>query len=87
MQAGAEVVAVQVGDLEVDQPEGMRAVDEHLDAVRVGHVGDLATGISLAHPVDHVGDVDEPGARRDGLLVGLHDRVSSSMGKSKLSCL
>ena len=41
VQAGAEVVAVQVGDFEVHQAKGVRAVGDNFDVVRVGHVGDL----------------------------------------------
>ena len=59
MQAGAEVVAMQVGNFEVHQAEGVRAVGDDFDAVRVGHVGDLRDGHGLADPVDHVGDMDK----------------------------
>ena len=51
----------------------MRAVGQHLDAVGVRHVGDLAHRHDLAHPVDHVRHVDQLRPRRDGLFVGLHD--------------
>ncbi len=44
MQAGSEVVAVEVGDFEVDEAEGVCAVDDDLAAVGVRHVGDLLDG-------------------------------------------
>jgi len=73
VQAGAEVVAVQVGDFEVEQAEGVGAVADDFDAVGMGHVGDLLDGHGLADPVDHVRYVDESGAGRDGLFVGTDD--------------
>ncbi len=87
MQAGAEVIAVQVGDLEVEQAEGVCAIDDHLGAVCVRHVGDLLDRHQLANPVDHVGDVDQLRARSHGLLVGLHDRVDVFDGKVEADLL
>ncbi len=68
VQAGAEVIAMQVGDLEVEQAERMRAVGDDLDVMGVSHVGDFGHGHGLAHPVDHVRDMDQPRARSYGLL-------------------
>ena len=59
VQAGSEVVAVQVGDLEVDRPKEWAPSASDFDVVGVGHVGDFGHGHDLADPVDHVGDVDE----------------------------
>ena len=38
MQAGAHVVAMQIGDFKVHQPKRVRAVADDLNAVRVGHI-------------------------------------------------
>ena len=87
MQTRAEVIAVQVWNLEVQQPEGVSAIDDHLTAVRMRHVGDLLHRHQLADPVDHVRDVHQLRARSDGLLIGLHDRVDVLDGKVEADLL
>ena len=44
-----------------------------MELVQGTRVSDFCDGHGLADPVDHVGDVDEPGARGDGLLIGADD--------------
>ena len=44
MQAGAVVVAVEVGDLEREVAERVRAIDDHRDIARMGHLADPLHG-------------------------------------------
>ena len=42
VQADAVVVAIEVGDFEREMAEGVRAIHNHRDAARVGHLADAA---------------------------------------------
>ncbi len=75
MQAGAVVVAIQVGDLEGKVAEGVRAIHNHGDIARVRHLADPAHGEDLAGAVGDVAQQDHFGARRDGLLEALVEIV------------
>ena len=68
VQRGAEVVAVQIGVLEGELREGMRAIHNHLDAALASHLADLLHREDLAGAIGDVADVNHLGARRDRLL-------------------
>ena len=65
VEARAVVVAFEVVALERKVREGMRAVDEDLDAALARHPDDLADGQDLPGQVRDVRDLDDPGPRRD----------------------
>ena len=68
VQAGGEIVAVQLVAGEREVGERMGTVDEDLDAQRAGHLHDVADGQDLPRDVDDVGELDDLGPRGDRAL-------------------
>src|SRR5438128_4300619 len=68
VQAGSEVVAVQIRLLEIKLRKRMRAVDDGLNAARPRHFTDGLHGRDLAGDVHLVRDLNQPRARGDGSL-------------------
>ena len=68
VQTGAEVIATEVALFEIELGEGMRAVDDGLNAVRARHVADCFHRSDLAGDVDHVRDENESGAVGDSFF-------------------
>jgi hypothetical protein len=75
VQAGAVVVAAELGNAEVELCERVRAVDEHGHTLAVCHVRDLAHRQDLARDVDDVRDQQQPRALRDRVRVERDDLV------------
>jgi len=87
VQAGAVVVAAQIGDPVGQVSKAVGSVDDHLDSACVSHVGDAAHGEDLARQVDHVGDEDHPGTLRDGVAIGCHDLVAAHFRRGEVDLL
>src|SRR5207247_7725478 len=68
VQTGAEVIATEVALFEIELGEGMRAVDDRLNAAGPRQIADCLNGSDLAGDVDHVRDQDEPGAIGDSFF-------------------
>jgi hypothetical protein len=68
VEAGGEVVAVEVLLRKVVVGKGVGAVDDHRDPLLSGHLHDLAHRQDLTGDVDHVAHEDHPGAGGDVLL-------------------
>ncbi len=66
VQAGAVVVAIEIGMFEREVGVSVRAVDEDFDAQRPGHRDDFPNRHDLSGQVGDVGDLDHLGSRRDG---------------------
>ena len=58
MQAGAVVVAIQVGDLKGEMAEGVGAIHDHRDIAGMRHLADPAHGEDLAGAVGDVANED-----------------------------
>src|SRR5665213_1345393 len=78
---------MEIGDLKVEQAEGVGTVNDDFDVVGVSHIGDLPHGHYLANPVNDMRNVNDAGAWRDGLLVGTDDRVLVLNGEIKANLL
>ena len=68
VQAGAVVVALEIGQREREVRERMRAIDDRLDAARPGHSTDVAHGEDLPGEIGDVADVDHLRPRRHRLF-------------------
>ena len=64
VQAGAEVVALQIGDSVVEVGKTVRPIHDHLDAPPVGFAGNAGHGQNLARPVEQVRQVNDLRFRR-----------------------
>ncbi len=87
VQARPKIIAVQIGHLEVEQPERMGPVGHHFNAVRVRHIGDLRHRHRLPHPVHHMRHMDDPCTRRDGLFIRPDNRRIVLNGKIEADLL
>src|ERR1700748_83916 len=72
MQAGTKIIAMQVRDLKIQQTEGMRAINNHLNTVQVCHLAYLSYRHNLAYPVNNMGYMYQFGFWGDGILISLH---------------
>jgi hypothetical protein len=72
VEAGGVVVAIQVGDPEVEVRQRVSAVDDHRDAVPARHPHHVADRQDLSGEVDHVTHQDQPRPRCDGGLEAPH---------------
>ena len=80
VQADAVIVAIEVGDLEGEVAEGVRAVHDHGDVARVRHLADALDREDLAGAVGDVADQDQFRLGRDRLLEALVQIVHAEGG-------
>src|ERR1043165_3864181 len=75
VQRSCEVVAIEIGLLEIELGKRMRAVDDRLDTVTSRHLADSFDRSNLSGEIDLMRDLNQPSARRDGALKSVGDFV------------
>ena len=79
MRAPAIEVGLHLGEVDVEEAEGLGAVHDREDTVLPRQRAQLARGEEIADGVGQVGEGDHAGIRRDGLAERLHVEVGSGV--------